>query len=56
MESKFLSDLVCFKEPSLTPSDPEVVDVPPADIANLVAVSLLRMNPAVRGTTQGKRC
>ncbi len=54
MEPKPLSNLVSFKEPSLTPSDPQVVDVPPAETAGLVAVSLLSMNPAVRGTRQGK--
>lgn len=54
MEAKPLSNLVGFKEPSLAPSDPQVVDVPPAAIANLAAIRLLYMNPAVRGTRQGK--
>ena len=54
MESKPLSNLVSFTEPSLTSSDPQVVDVPPAEIANLVAIRLLYMNPAVRGTRQGE--
>lgn len=54
MQSKPLSNLVSFVEPSFTSSDPQVVDVPPAEIANLVAIRLLYVNPAVRGTRQGK--
>lgn len=54
VESKSLSNLVCFTEPSFAPSDPQVVNVPPAEIANLVVVRLLYINPAVRGTRQGR--
>lgn len=54
MESKSLSNLASFKKPSVTPNNPQVVDVPPAEIANLVAIRLLDMNLAVRVTRQGK--
>lgn len=51
MEPKPLSSLACFIEPFLASSDPQVVDVSPADVANLVAIRLQYMNPAVRGAT-----
>lgn len=54
MESEPLSHLVSFTDPSLSPRDPEEVDMPPAEIANLVATGLLYMDPAVRGTRQGE--
>lgn len=54
METKPLSKLTSFKEPSLTPSDPQVLDVPPAETANLVAIRLLYKHPAVRGSRHGK--
>lgn len=54
MKSKFVSMLVRSTDPSLTTPAPGVVDVLPAEIAKLVAVRLLYMNPAVRGTGQVK--
>lgn len=54
MESKLLSDLVGFKVTSLPPSDPQMVDVPPVEVANLVAMKLLHVKPAVGSTREGK--
>lgn len=54
MEPKPLSNLVSLT--SLSPGDPKVVDVPPAEIANFVAIGVLYMDPEVRGTRQGKWC
>lgn len=54
METKLLSHLVSFTEPPLTPSVPKVVDMPPAEITNLVAIRFLYMNPAVRVASQEK--
>lgn len=54
METKLLSKRTRFREPSLTPSDPQVLDAPPVETASLVAIRLLRKNPAVRGTTHGE--
>lgn len=54
MKSKPVSNLVSSTQPSLTIPAPQVVDVFPVEIANLVAVRLLYMNPAVRGTRDGK--
>lgn len=55
MKSKSVSNLVSSTEPSLTTPAPRVVDVLPVEIANLIAVRLLYMNPAVRSTREGKR-
>lgn len=56
VESKPLSNLVSFAGPSLSPSVPQVVDVPPAEVAHPVAVGLWYMDPAVSGARRGKRC
>lgn len=54
METEPLPRVTSFTEPSLASSDPLVLGVAPAETASLVAIGLLRKNPAVRGTTHGK--
>lgn len=47
-----MSNLVTFKEPHLATLGPQVVNVPPAEIAFLMENGLLCMTLTVKHTTQ----
>lgn len=47
-----MSNLVSFKDPRLATLGPQVVNVPPAEIACLIENRLLCMTPTVKGAAQ----